>query len=75
MSMWIGPELHQLAIDPADLAATGVDRPQPAAAGDALVRAAVGEQAEIVAVSAAEVDLSDGVGAVLRYSDQAGVAP
>jgi hypothetical protein len=59
----VGTELEQILVgDPFRVAATS-----------ALIRAAAGERADLFLVTADEVELSDGVGAVLRYPQPEGV--
>jgi hypothetical protein len=66
--LWIGPEPTDIATDPGQLAA--VRDPQRARADAALVRALVGTDAELAVLGPEEApDLTDGVGAVLRYVD------
>jgi hypothetical protein len=68
--LWVGPEPLQLATDEADLAALGVTEGAlrlPAAA--ALLRAAVGQDAGVTFAEDGAADLVDGVGALLRWSD------
>ncbi|MGB2572488.1 Vms1/Ankzf1 family peptidyl-tRNA hydrolase [Micromonospora citrea] len=66
--LWIGPEPTDIATEPGQLAA--VRDPQQARADAALVRALVGTDAELTVLGPDEApDLTDGVGAVLRYVD------
>ncbi|MEV0806838.1 Vms1/Ankzf1 family peptidyl-tRNA hydrolase [Micromonospora sp. NPDC050200] len=66
--LWIGPEPTDIATDPGRLAA--VRDPQRVRADAALVRALVGTDAELTVLGPDEApDLTDGVGAVLRYVD------
>lgn len=69
-TLWVGPDPLQLAASEADLATIGVDgevRSMPADA--ALLRAAVGQDAGLTLADDGQVELVDGVGAVLRWSD------
>ncbi|MDP9240430.1 MAG: hypothetical protein M3O55_07295 [Actinomycetota bacterium] len=67
--LWIGPEPVHLAMSAEALRAFGVDDPQEAPADAALLRAAVGTDARLLALVSGEVQLADKVGAVLRYAD------
>ncbi|MGN6474649.1 MAG: baeRF2 domain-containing protein [Mycobacteriales bacterium] len=63
-----GPEPTQLAADDADLQAMAVDEPSRGPLIDVVLRAALGTDAEVVAVSdAAEAAPRDGLGALLRF--------
>lgn len=71
-TVWVGPDALQLALDREDLAAIGVTdgaRELPADVG--LVRAALGQDAGVTFAIDGSVELIDGVGAVLRWSDPA----
>ncbi|TDC81058.1 peptide chain release factor 1 [Micromonospora sp. KC606] len=66
--LWIGPEPTDIATAPEQLAA--VRDPQRVRADAALLRALVGTDAELTVLGPDEApDLTDGVGAVLRYVD------
>lgn len=69
--LWVGPDPLQLATSRADLAAIGVvageERELPADV--ALVRAVVGQDAGVTFVEDGDLELVDGVGAVLRWAD------
>lgn len=68
--LWIGPEPTEIAVDRGQLAAMSVDDPQRVRADAALVRALVGTDAALTVLGPDEApDLTDGVGAVLRYVD------
>ncbi|MGW3788235.1 baeRF2 domain-containing protein [Micromonospora chokoriensis] len=68
--LWIGAEPTEIAVDPGQLAAMSVDEPQRVRADAALVRALVGTDAALTVLGADEApELTDGVGAVLRYVD------
>ncbi|MFG1954983.1 Vms1/Ankzf1 family peptidyl-tRNA hydrolase [Micromonospora sp. NPDC048830] len=70
--LWIGPEPTHIATDPAQLSAMSVPDPHRVRADAALVRALVGTHAELAVLGPDEApDLTDGVGAVLRYVDAA----
>jgi hypothetical protein len=69
--LWIGPEPTEIAIDPSQLAAMSVPDPAKVRADAALIRALVGIDAELTVLGPDEApDLTDGVGAVLRYVDE-----
>lgn len=68
--IWVGPAPTHVALSRQDVEALGVEdgiHPLPAAA--ALVRAAIGLDAGLTFVADDEVELVDGVGAVLRWHD------
>ncbi|MEU5567260.1 Vms1/Ankzf1 family peptidyl-tRNA hydrolase [Micromonospora musae] len=68
--LWIGPEPTEIAVDPGQLDAMSVDDPLRVRADAALVRALVGTGAELTVLGPDEApELTDGVGAVLRYAD------
>ncbi|WP_433270198.1 Vms1/Ankzf1 family peptidyl-tRNA hydrolase [Micromonospora vinacea] len=68
--LWIGAEPTEIAVDPGQLAAMSVADPQRVRADAALVRALVGTDAALTVLGPDEApDLTDGVGAVLRYVD------
>ncbi|MEW1590377.1 peptide chain release factor 1, partial [Micromonospora vinacea] len=68
--LWIGAEPTEIAVDPGQLAAMSVADPQRVRADAALVRALVGTDAALTVLGPEEApDLTDGVGAVLRYVD------
>lgn len=70
--LWIGPEPTEIAVRAEDLAELGIGRPQRVRADDALLRALVGTDAALTLLDANEApELTDGVGAVLRYVDAA----
>ncbi|MFC8849408.1 MULTISPECIES: Vms1/Ankzf1 family peptidyl-tRNA hydrolase [unclassified Micromonospora] len=70
--LWIGPEPTDIATDPGQLTAVSVADPQRVRADAALVRALVGTDAELTVLAPDEApELTDGVGAVLRYVDAA----
>lgn len=69
--LWVGTEPSHLALDDGELREMGVAEPVRARADAALVRALAGTGAELVLVGPDDVDLPDGVGAVLRYTDAA----
>jgi nucleotide-binding universal stress UspA family protein len=62
-----GPEPLQIALTEAELALMNVTAPWSAHVDDILLRAAAATEADLLAVSADEVPLTDGVGAHLRY--------
>ncbi|MCI4061053.1 peptide chain release factor 1 [Micromonospora sp. R77] len=68
--LWVGPDPTEIATDPDQLAAMSVADPQPVRADAALLRALVGTDAELTVLAPEEApELTDGVGAVLRYVD------
>ncbi|PZF98997.1 baeRF2 domain-containing protein [Micromonospora deserti] len=68
--LWIGPEPTEIATDPGQLTAMSVADPEQVRADAALVRALVGTDAELTVLGPDEApELTDGVGAVLRYVD------
>jgi hypothetical protein len=67
--LWIGPDPADIAIDPGELTATGVDDAQEVRADAALVRALAGTDASIVLVGPDDAPLDDGIGALLRFVD------
>lgn len=68
--LWIGPEPTEIATDPRQLSAMSVTDPAKVRADAALVRALVGTDAELTVLGPDEApELTDGVGAVLRYVD------
>jgi hypothetical protein len=70
--LWIGPEPTEIATDPAQLTAMAVAEPRQVRADAALVRALVGTGAAVTVLGPDEApELTDGVGAVLRYVDEA----
>ncbi|WP_405093986.1 Vms1/Ankzf1 family peptidyl-tRNA hydrolase [Micromonospora sp. NBC_01392] len=68
--LWVGPEPTEIATDPAQLADMSVADPQKVRADAALLRALIGTDAEVTVLAPEEApELTDGVGAVLRYVD------
>ncbi|MDG4831275.1 Vms1/Ankzf1 family peptidyl-tRNA hydrolase [Solwaraspora sp. WMMD1047] len=68
--LWIGPEPTEIAVAPDELAAMAVTEPQRVRADAALLRALVGTDAGLTVLGPDEApELTDGVGAVLRYAD------
>ena len=68
--LWIGPDDPSLvASEESELRESGIDDPIQVRADAALLRAIVGTDADLVLVSSDEVQLSHGIGAVLRYAD------
>ncbi|CAM03321.1 hypothetical protein A8924_4440 [Saccharopolyspora erythraea NRRL 2338] len=62
-----GPRASQVALDERPLRDMGVEEITTAPASAALVRAVAGVDAELVVVEPGSVELTDGIGAVLRY--------
>ncbi|MFI0796769.1 Vms1/Ankzf1 family peptidyl-tRNA hydrolase [Micromonospora rubida] len=70
--LWIGPGPTDISTDPGQLTAMSVPDPHRVRADAALVRALVGTDAELTVLAPEEApELTDGVGAVLRYVDAA----
>jgi hypothetical protein len=70
-TLWVGPEPLQVATSAGDLASIGVtDGAEEMDANVALVRAALGQDAGLTFAEDGTVDLVDGIGAVLRWSDE-----
>ncbi|MFR9776885.1 Vms1/Ankzf1 family peptidyl-tRNA hydrolase [Micromonospora sp. MS34] len=68
--LWVGPEPTEIATDPGELEAMSVADPQRVRADAALLRALIGTDAELTVLAPEEApELTDGVGAVLRYVD------
>jgi hypothetical protein len=68
--LWVGPEPTEIATDPHQLEAMSVADPQRVRADAALLRALIGTDAELTVLAPEEApELTDGVGAVLRYVD------
>jgi hypothetical protein len=65
--LWIGPEPTQLTNDVAELRAEGVAEPLRERADAAILRALAATDAELVLVDPGRVELTGGIGAVLRY--------
>ncbi|WP_210649828.1 Vms1/Ankzf1 family peptidyl-tRNA hydrolase [Nocardioides sp. SYSU D00065] len=64
---YVGPEPLLLGHTADELKAFGVDEPAPAPLAEALVRAAIGQDADLLPLYAPVGLLPDGVGAVLRF--------
>jgi len=69
--LWVGPEPLHLGLDKADLEALGVARPMQDRADAAIVRALAATDAGLVLAPTGGPGLRDGVGALLRYTDEA----
>ena len=68
--LWVGPEPTEIATDPAQLSGMSVADPQRVRADAALLRALIGTDADLTVLAPEEApELTDGVGAVLRYVD------
>ncbi len=65
--LWAGPQPEQIGLTTEELSQMGVSAPWSAHVDDILLRAAAATEVDLVAVSADEVPLTDGVGAHLRY--------
>ena len=69
-TLWVGPEPLQVATSASDLASIGVTGgAEEMDANVALVRAALGQDAGLTFAEDGTVDLVDGIGGVLRWSD------
>jgi hypothetical protein len=69
-NLWIGPEPMHIAVARAELTGQGVgDGLQELPAASALMRAAVAQDAGLTFAPPGSVELMDGVGATLRWSD------
>ena len=69
-TLWVGPDPLQIALTRGDLRAMGVDDGARELRADiALVRAALGQDAGLTFAVDGSVDLIDGVGAILRWTD------
>jgi hypothetical protein len=70
-TVWVGPDALQIAATRDDLEAMGVTEGARELRADiALVRAALGQDAGLTFAVDGSVDLVDGVGAILRWTDQ-----
>ncbi|MEV4944951.1 hypothetical protein [Streptomyces sp. NPDC053755] len=67
--VWIGPGVDDVAVQRGDARAVGVMEPEEARADDALLRAAVAANCEVLVVPEGMRGPAGGVGAVLRWSD------
>lgn len=65
---YAGPEPLLLATDPGELRALGIEEPQRDSLEELLLRAALGQDADLLPLHAPVGALPDGVGAVLRFS-------
>lgn len=65
----VGPAASHVARDENELKSMGVGEIQSVPASAAVVRALAGADAELVLVDAQQIELAEGLGAVLRYSD------
>jgi peptide subunit release factor 1 (eRF1) len=71
-----GPVATQLATDPAELDAMGVQRHETAPLADVVLRAALGTEADVVVISdGADPAPRDGIGALLRFDPAAARRP
>ncbi|MFE1173209.1 Vms1/Ankzf1 family peptidyl-tRNA hydrolase [Streptomyces sp. NPDC058773] len=69
--VWVGAEADQLGVRGTELPYLGETHPAAARADDALVRSAVASGADIVVVRDPERAPSGGLGAILRWTDEA----
>lgn len=72
-SLWVGPEPLQLGLSRSEVAALGVpeDQARRLRADVAVLRAALAQDAGFTFALEGSVDLLDGIGAILRWSDAA----
>jgi hypothetical protein len=68
---WIGPEPLQVAESAEDVAAMGVSAPRQVRFDSAMLRAVAGSDAELMITPNAHGYVQDGIGALLRYTDEA----
>lgn len=66
-TLWIGPEPTDLAMTPQELIESGVPEPIEERADAAILRALAATGAELVLVEEGAVQLSSGMGAIVRY--------
>lgn len=71
LTLWAGEEPLQVGTDEAEARSTGSDRPVEVRADAAISRAVLGSGADLVLVEDSAVELTDGIGALLRWSDEA----
>ena len=69
--LWVGVAPRQLALSEEELRAYGVQPCWQEPADAALIRAVVGTRAELIVVRGVELSMTDGLGALLRYSSKA----
>jgi hypothetical protein len=69
--LWVGLDLPHIAVSEDELEQLGARQIHPVRAEDALIRAPAMTGAARIVVSPSDVDLEEGVGAVLRYVDPA----
>jgi hypothetical protein len=67
--LWVGERPFEIAITKDGARAIGAANPQQVRADAALLRALAATDADLVLVTPDEIDLSGGVGALLRYAD------
>lgn len=70
-TLWSGPEPLQIGTDRGALVEMGVTDPWSMRGDAVLSRAVFASGADIVLLEAADIDLIDGIGAMLRWSDRA----
>lgn len=71
LRLWVGEEPLQLGLTEQDARAAGATRPQQTRADAALVWALLGSKAGMTLLPDGEQELLEGIGAVLRWSDEA----
>ncbi|RCW43953.1 hypothetical protein DFQ14_10598 [Halopolyspora algeriensis] len=67
--LYIGPGANEVALEDRTLREMGVSDSSSAPADAAILRGLIGTDAEIVLVDADRIELSGGIGAVLRFND------
>ncbi|MDP9399040.1 MAG: hypothetical protein M3P96_15035 [Actinomycetota bacterium] len=66
--LWAGPDPFHLGLTEEEVRALGAEQAQPVRADDTLLRAAAATDAHVL-LAPEDLELQDGVGAVLRYAD------
>jgi hypothetical protein len=67
--VWVGETPTEIAMSEAQLREMGTEHPQRVRADAGLLRGLAGTDADLVLVTADEIDLDGGVGALFRYAD------
>lgn len=70
LTLWAGEEPLQLAMTEEEARAAGAEKPVEVRADAALAHAVLGSGADLVLVEDEPVELVDGIGALLRWSDE-----
>lgn len=71
LTLWAGEEPLQLGMTEEEARDAGAQKPVEVRADAALAQAVLGSGADLVLVEDADVELVDGIGALLRWSDEA----